>query len=167
MDKLSNNQLPNTNHHLPYRPGVGMMLLNRDHQVFVGRRIDTTSEAWQMPQGGIDEGESPREAARRELREEIGTDKTEIIGESRGWLTYDLPGELIPKLWGGRFRGQRQKWFALRFTGDDGDINIATDHPEFCAWQWVKIDRLPALIVSFKRDLYRAVAEEFMPLIKS
>ena len=146
---------------LPYRPGVGIMLLNAQNKVFVGKRIDQTSEAWQMPQGGIDAGESPLEAALRELKEETGTDKAAIIAESRDWFTYDLPDELVPIIWKGKFRGQRQKWFAMRFTGTDADINLETDHPEFCAWQWAALDKLSGLIVPFKRELYAAVVKEF------
>src|SRR5687768_5045371 len=111
---------------LPYRPGVGIMLLNADNQVFVARRIDTISEAWQMPQGGIDEGEDPLQAALRELKEETGTDKAVLLRESHDWMTYDLPQALVPKIWGGRYRGQKQKWFAMRFTGQPSDININT-----------------------------------------
>lgn len=151
---------------LPYRPGVGIMLLNSENNVFVGKRIDTTSEAWQMPQGGIDDGEEPLAAAMREMAEEIGTDKAEIIAESRGWYDYDLPEELIPKLWGGRFRGQRQKWFCLRFTGSGSDINIDTGHPEFCQWQWARMQELPDLIVPFKRQLYQALVDEFMEYVR-
>jgi putative (di)nucleoside polyphosphate hydrolase len=149
---------------LPYRDGVGIMLLNSDNLVFVAKRIDMVSEAWQMPQGGIDPCESPLETARRELKEEIGTDKAELIGESRDWLTYDLPEHLIPKIWGGKYRGQRQKWFAMRFTGDDRDINIHTEDPEFSEWQWVPMERLPGLIVPFKRTLYERLVEEFSAL---
>ena len=145
---------------LPYRPGVGVMLFNRKGLVFVGRRGDT-ADAWQMPQGGIDEGESPREAALREMMEEIGTDKADIVAESRDWYVYDLPPALQARSWGGRFRGQRQKWFALRFTGADRDINIATKHPEFDAWKWASVRTLPELIVPFKRELYRALVAEF------
>ena len=149
---------------LPYRSGVGIMLFNTRGQVFVGRRLDTSSEAWQMPQGGIDDGESPVEAALRELEEEVGTAAAEIIAESEGWFTYDLPPDLVGRVWKGRYRGQRQKWFALRFIGQDSDINIATAHPEFQAWQWADYDRLVDFIVPFKRDLYRAVIEEFRPV---
>ena len=149
---------------LPYRPCVGMMLLNLEGLVFAAKRIDTIAEAWQMPQGGIDAGEDAREAALRELEEEIGTNKAEIIAESREWLSYDLPDHLVPKLWGGKYRGQTQKWFALRFTGSDSDINIATKHPEFSEWKWVPRDTLPDLIVPFKRELYIRVVEEFSDL---
>ena len=147
---------------LPYRPAVGIMLLNRQGEVFVARRIDLPMmSAWQMPQGGIDPGETPRQAALRELKEEIGTDKAEIFVESRGWLEYDLPADVAGGIWGGRYRGQRQKWFAMRFTGSDGDINLATEHPEFDAWQWVAPERLPELIVPFKRQLYIDILAEF------
>jgi putative (di)nucleoside polyphosphate hydrolase len=146
---------------LPYRMGVGIMLINNAGLVFAAKRIDRTSEAWQMPQGGIDEGEEPLEAARRELGEETGTDKAEILAESRDWLTYDLPAELVPQIWGGRYRGQKQKWFAMRFTGADGDIDIATEHPEFCEWKWVKAATLPDIIVPFKRALYEKLVQEF------
>ena len=147
-----------------YRPGVGLMMFNRDGLVFVARRIDMPSEAWQMPQGGIDPGETPRHAAMRELKEEIGTDKAAIIAESRDWYTYELPPDLKAWLWGGRYRGQRQKWFALRFTGADNDINIATEHPEFLAWKWTPVSTLPELIVPFKRNLYVALVAEFAHL---
>jgi putative (di)nucleoside polyphosphate hydrolase len=147
---------------LRYRPAVGIMLLNRHGEVFVGHRIDMPAmPAWQMPQGGVDPGETPRQAAMRELEEEIGTAKADILAESRVWLTYDLPVELAGGIWGGRYRGQRQKWFVMRFTGSDGDINLATEHPEFDAWQWVAPDRLPDLIVSFKRRLYIDILAEF------
>lgn len=150
---------------LPYRPCVGIMLINPAGLVFVGQRIDNLVEAWQMPQGGIDEGEDPRTAALRELGEEIGTEKAEIIAESAGWLNYDLPVDLIPKVWKGRYRGQRQKWFAMRFLGTDADIDIETSHPEFAAWRWVEHHQLPDLIVPFKRDLYREIVAEFASLL--
>lgn len=149
---------------LPYRPCVGVTLFNRQGLVFVARRIDTEMEAWQMPQGGIDEGEEPRVTALRELEEEIGTSKAEIIGESRTWLTYDLPPELVGKVWKGRYRGQTQKWFAMRFLGDDSDINLETAHPEFCAWKWERLERLPNLIVPFKRKIYQDIVSEFAHL---
>jgi putative (di)nucleoside polyphosphate hydrolase len=153
---------------LPYRPCVGLLLLNPAGKVFVGRRIDSVQEAdniWQMPQGGIDAGETPREAALRELHEEIGTDKAEIVAESRHWLHYDLPPHLVGKVWKGRYRGQKQRWFALRFLGEDSDIDLATAHPEFDAWQWVELDDVPDLVIPFKRDTYRAVVSEFRELL--
>lgn len=150
---------------LPYRPCVGAMLLNDANEVFVGQRIDTRAEAWQMPQGGMDEGEDPRETLFRELKEEIGTAKADIIAESERWLTYDLPEELIGELWGGNYRGQKQKWYALRFTGSDNDININTEEPEFRAWRWVPPAHLPELIVSFKRPLYEQILKEFAHLL--
>ena len=146
---------------LPYREGVGIMLINADNLVFVAKRIDSISEAWQMPQGGIDEGEEPQVAAFRELMEETGTDKAQLLAESANWLTYDLPDTLVPKIWGGRFRGQRQKWYAMRFTGIDSDININTPHPEFCEWKWIPMQELPDIIVPFKRSLYQALVDEF------
>ncbi len=145
----------------PYREGVGIVLVNRDGRVFVGQRIDTAGDAWQMPQGGIDPGETPREAALRELAEEIGTDAAEIVAETPGWLAYDLPPDVAGRVWGGRYRGQRQKWFLARFTGSDADIDIRTAHPEFRAWRWVPPEELPALIVPFKRALYREILAAF------
>lgn len=143
-----------------YRRGVGIMLLNEHNQVFVGQRVDAGTDAWQMPQGGIDENEDPGEAAFRELKEEIGTDRAQIIAESKAWLRYDLPPALR-KRWGDRYQGQQQKWFVMRFQGTDPDINIATEHREFCAWKWVPIKHLPGLIVSFKRQLYLDLRREF------
>ncbi len=146
---------------LPYRPCVGIMLIDRGGRVLVAQRIDTPGTAWQMPQGGIDEGESPRQAALRELLEEVGTDKAEVLAESRNWWRYDLPAELVPRLWGGRYRGQKQKWFALRFLGQDADIDIATEVPEFHSWRWAEMAELPDIIVPFKRQIYREVIAEF------
>lgn len=150
---------------LPYRPGVGIMLLNPANQVFVAKRIDMRSEAWQMPQGGIDEGEDPRIAAFRELQEETGVTQANILHETPDWLDYDLPAELVPVIWKGRFRGQRQKWFIMRFNGDDTHINIETENPEFSEWKWAEYDSLPSLIVPFKKDLYQRLVDDFRPLI--
>lgn len=146
---------------LPYRPAVGIMLLNQDNMVFVGKRIDTKSEAWQMPQGGIDAGEEARVAVLRELQEEVGSGNAEIIAESKGHYYYDLPHDLVAIAWGGKYKGQQQKWFALRFLGADSDINIHTEHAEFCEWKWVEMASLPDIIVPFKRDLYTNLIEEF------
>jgi len=132
--------------------------------VFVGKRIDQTMEGWQMPQGGIDGEETPLEAAIRELEEEIGTRKAEFLREHGDWLTYDLPPHLLGVALHGRYRGQRQKWIAMRFTGEDTDINIATEHPEFAHWKWLAIEALPRLIVPFKRDTYARVISAFRDL---
>jgi putative (di)nucleoside polyphosphate hydrolase len=151
---------------LPYRPCAGMMVINDDGHVFVGARLDHYADAWQMPQGGIDEGEDPRTAALRELREEIGTDQVKIIAEIDDWLTYDLPDELMGKMWKGRFGGQKQKWFLMRFTGTDADINIETDHPEFRAWEWAPMDTLADRIVPFKRSLYQDIVSRFQEAVE-
>ncbi len=147
-----------------YRPCVGIFLLNREGQVFVGRRLDTPLDAWQMPQGGIDPGEDPLGAGFREMREEIGTDKASLLKESRVWRAYDLPPELARRLWGGRYRGQTQRWLAFRFEGEDADVRLDADHPEFAAWRWVEPERLVGLAVPFKRDVYLSVVDEFRPL---
>ena len=147
-----------------YRRGVGVMLLNRAGKVFVGARIDNTDEAWQMPQGGIDEGEDDAWlTALRELEEETGIAPhlVERIADCPERLKYDLPPELRPKLWGGKYKGQDQDWYLARFIGRDSDINIATDHPEFREWKWIEPEQLPELIVPFKRDLYRRLLGEF------
>jgi putative (di)nucleoside polyphosphate hydrolase len=153
--------------HLPYRLGVGIMLFDRAGRVFVARRIDAKADAWQMPQGGIDGDEAPRAAALRELEEEIGTANAMILAESKDWHAYDLPPHLVGRVWGGRFRGQRPKWFAARFMGKDSEIDLATAHPEFDAWQWVEVERLAGLIVPFKRKLYSALVEEFGHLVRT
>lgn len=152
---------------LPYRPCVGLMVLNAAGDVFVGQRNDRDSEAWQMPQGGVDKGEAPRDAALRELCEETGItrDLVEILGETAGWLPYDLPHALVPKIWKGRYRGQEQKWFLMRYKGTDDQVNIATEHPEFSNWRWQPVDQLLANIVPFKREVYAKVLTEFTPLL--
>lgn len=146
-----------------YRPCAGVMLLNDAGEVFVGQRIDTTLEAWQMPQGGIDPGEDALSAAIRELGEEAGIAPAHValVAEAPETLLYDLPVELIGKLWGGRWRGQAQRWFLFRFLGTDADINIETEHPEFRAWCWMAPDQLPHVIVPFKRDLYARLLDLF------
>ena len=146
-----------------YRRGVGVMLLNREGKVFVGARIDNTDEAWQMPQGGIDEGEQPWATALRELEEETGIAPhlVERIAECPERLRYDLPEAVRHRLWGGKWKGQLQDWYLARFLGGDSDVNIATEHPEFREWKWIEPQKLPELIVPFKRDLYRRLLQEF------
>jgi putative (di)nucleoside polyphosphate hydrolase len=148
---------------LPYRPCVGVVLIDARGMVFAGQRIDSPSPAWQMPQGGIDEGERPREAAYRELWEETGVtrDKVEFVGKTHGWVTYDLPPELLGKVWGGKYRGQKQKWFLFRFKGQDADVKIASDHPEFSTWRWILADEMVESIVPFKREVYEKVIRSF------
>jgi putative (di)nucleoside polyphosphate hydrolase len=149
-----------------YRRNVGIMLLNADGLAWVGRRLNMP-DAWQMPQGGIDPGEAPKDAALRELEEELGTAKAEFLCENSGWLTYDLPADLASTIWQGKWRGQTQRWFALRFTGTDSDIEIATKHPEFAAWRWAPRADLPALVVPFKRAVYEALLDEFEPKLRA
>jgi putative (di)nucleoside polyphosphate hydrolase len=152
---------------LPYRPNVGAVLFNRDGLIFVARRADMPNAegpagGWQLPQGGIDEDEDPEAAVLRELEEEIGTRNAEVIGEHPQWLTYDLPPDLLGIAWRGRYRGQRQRWFAMRFLGNDSDINLELDpHPEFDAWRWVPLAELSSLAVPFKRAIYEVLTVSF------
>ena len=149
---------------LPYRPCVGIMLLNPAGRVFAGQRLDNPEPAWQMPQGGIDPGETPRRggAARARARRPASRPRAvEIVAEAPDWITYDLPRELVPRMWKGRFRGQRQRWFLMRFLGEDSLVDIATASPEFRAWAWMEPRELPDRIVPFKRETYRAVLAAF------
>jgi putative (di)nucleoside polyphosphate hydrolase len=148
---------------LGYRPAVGVMLINRERKVWVGQRIDSTLEAWQMPQGGLDKGEQPLEGAYRELEEEtgIGRDLVEMVTKAKEELTYDLPDDLVGKMWKGKWRGQRQTWYLARFLGEDEDVNIETPDPEFRAWKWADSAELPAMIVPFKKKLYEDLLEVF------
>ncbi|MEH6545509.1 MAG: RNA pyrophosphohydrolase [Sneathiella sp.] len=148
---------------LPYRRCAGMMVINKENNVFVGRRLDMVSEYWQMPQGGIDPGELPLEAAHRELLEEIGTQNVELLHSLKEWIEYDLPADLVGKVWKGKYRGQKQKWFLFRFLGEDGDINIATKHAEFVEWKWSPPKNLVGEIVPFKRDIYETIVTKFTP----
>lgn len=150
----------------PYRPCVGVMLINHAGDVFVGNRIDTPGDHWQMPQGGIDKGEVALDAAFRELEEETGVprDKVELVRLSEDWLRYDLPPDVSRQIWKGRFRGQKQKWAAFRFLGNDTDIVLDNHKPEFDAWRWVPMTSLPDLVVEFKRQIYTQVVSDFSDL---
>lgn len=145
----------------PYRPCAGICLMNQDKKIFVGQRMDTQADAWQMPQGGIDPGESPEQAALRELSEEIGTNKAKIITQLDQPLDYDLPHDLADKIWSGAFRGQRQYWFLMQFTGTDADINLETAHPEFKNFKWVAPKILPSLAIEFKAETYKSIVNQF------
>ena len=148
---------------LPYRPNVGIMLINPQGLIFAAQRLDSAVPAWQMPQGGIDEGEDPRAAALRELHEEIGVPPAlvQVVDETPGWLTYDLPHDVVPRMWKGRYRGQKQKWYLMRFMGHDAQIDIAQEHPEFSEWRWIDAAAMIDAIVPFKRDIYRQVVACF------
>ena len=147
-----------------YRRCVGLVVINKDRLVFVGKRIDSNLNAWQMPQGGIENGESPRNAGLRELKEEIGTNNVKLIGEMDNWLNYDIPQKLSSKLWNGKYRGQTQKWLAFQFLGSDDEININTEDPEFKEWKWEEHKNLVNLAVPFKKDIYKKIINEFSHL---
>ena len=145
-----------------YRKCVGMMILNSNKEILVGRRLDHPSGYWQMPQGGMNDNENPKEAVWREMLEEIGTNKAELIKISNQWINYDIPSETLKTLpWGDKYIGQTQKWFAFLFLGEDNDINVGTDNPEFSEWKWTRMDSIVDSIVPFKRDVYAKILEEF------
>ncbi len=148
---------------LPLRLGVGIIVLNKENKVFVGKRKDNPTNKWQMPQGGVDRGESLVNAMKRELKEETSIRSIEILKELEGWTEYELPDYLLGKIWRGKYRGQKQKWFIVRFLGKDEEINLKTTHPEFIEWQWLDIENLPSVIVHFKKKVY----EKLLPVIKS
>lgn len=151
----------------PYRPCVGIMLVNKQGQIFVGQRVDAKTDAWQMPQGGMEEGESASQAAVRELWEETGCKSVRYITELDEWLSYDVPPALADRIWEARFRGQTQKWVALLFEGEDSEINLALHTPEFSAWRWAKKEELPHLAISFKRDVYKSVVTQLWPRVEA
>ncbi len=148
---------------LPLRLGVGIIVLNKENKVFVGKRRDNPINKWQMPQGGVDRGENLFNAMKRELKEETSIRSIEILKELEGWTEYELPDYLLGKIWRGKYRGQKQKWFIVRFLGKDEEINLKTSHPEFIEWQWLDIENLPSVIVHFKKKVY----EKLLPVIKS
>ena len=145
---------------LPLRTGVGVVLLNSENKVFVGKRIDNPKDFWQMPQGGIDQNENFLQAAKRELEEETGVKSVKLIKELDGWLEYKLPKNLLGKIWKGKYRGQKQKWFIMKFQGKNDEININTKKPEFIDWKWVRISQLPDIVVNFKIEIYKKIKEE-------
>ena len=145
---------------LPLRTGVGVVLLNSENKVFVGKRIDNPKDFWQMPQGGIDQNENFLQAAKRELAEETGVKSVKLIKELDGWLEYNLPKNLLGKIWKGKYRGQKQKWFIMKFQGKNDEININTKKPEFIDWKWVRISQLPDIVVHFKIEIYKRIKEE-------
>ena len=148
---------------LPLRLGVGIIVLNKENKVFVGKRKDNPTNKWQMPQGGVDRGENLVNAMKRELKEETSIRSIEILKELEGWTEYELPDYLLGKIWRGKYRGQKQKWFIVRFLGRDEEINLKTTHPEFIEWQWLDIENLPSVIVHFKKKVY----EKLLSVIKS
>ncbi len=151
---------------LPYRHGVGMMIINHEEKIFLGKRVESKFEAWQMPQGGILLGETPSRAVIREMEEELGSSSGEILAETKKWYSYNIPEFLINKLWDGQYKGQKQKWFLIRFTGTDSDINVNTDNPEFREWCWASPTDMLDIIVPFKKRLYKTILKEFLPIIE-
>ena len=149
---------------LPLRIGVGIVLLNQENKVFVGKRIDNPGNFWQMPQGGINNNEDFFNAAKRELEEETGIKSIELVKKIEGWLTYDLPENLLGKIWQGKYRGQKQKWFIFKFLGKDKEININTKTPEFLDWKWIEFEKLPEVVVNFKKNIYKKIKEELLNL---
>tara|TARA_B100001750_G_scaffold224260_1_gene215183 strand:+ start:813 stop:1289 length:477 start_codon:yes stop_codon:yes gene_type:complete len=149
---------------LPLRTGVGIVLLNDKNNIFVGKRIDNPENSWQMPQGGVDENENFLQAAKRELEEETGIKSVKLIKELDGWFKYDLPKYLLGKLWKGKYRGQKQKWFVMKFIGKHHEINVKTKNPEFLDWKWIEISKLPEIAVDFKADIYKKIKEELVSL---
>ena len=149
---------------LPLRLGVGIALLNHENKIFVGKRIDNPANSWQMPQGGVDKNEDFLQAAKRELEEETSVRTVEVIKELNEWLTYDLPKNLLGKLWKGKYRGQKQKWFIMKFVGSNNEINIKTKNPEFLDWKWIKSSKLPNVAVNFKVDIYKKLKKELNSL---
>jgi len=154
----------NENKQLPLRIGVGIVLLNHENNVFVGKRIDHPQNSWQMPQGGVDQNENFLQAAKRELEEETGIKSVKFIKELDGWFKYDLPKYLLGKLWNGKYRGQKQKWFVMRFLGKPDEINVKTKNPEFLDWKWIELSKLPIIAVHFKIDIYKKIKEQLTSL---
>tara|TARA_B100001123_G_C15274801_1_gene1011717 strand:- start:50 stop:526 length:477 start_codon:yes stop_codon:yes gene_type:complete len=152
------------NQKLPLRIGIGIVVLNQENKVFVGKRIDNPENFWQMPQGGVNENENFLEAAKRELQEETSIKSVKVVKELNGWLEYDLPNNLLGKIWGGKYRGQKQKWFVMKFLGKIEEINIKTKHPEFSDWKWIKILDLPKVVVDFKVNVYKKLTKELLNL---
>ena len=150
----------NENNQLPLRIGVGIVLLNHENNIFVGKRIDNPKDSWQMPQGGVDQNEDFLQAAKRELEEETSIKNVKLVSELEEWLTYDLPESLLGKIWNGKYRGQKQKWFVMKFLGKTGEINVKTKNPEFFDWKWIKPSELPKIAVNFKVDIYKKIKEE-------
>ena len=152
-------------HNLPLRSGVGIVVLNKENKIFVAKRIDNPKNFWQMPQGGVDKGEDFLKAAYRELEEETSIKNVELIKELNGTITYELPDRLLGLIWKGKYRGQKQKWFLMRFVGTDNEINIKTKHPEFLEWKWVELDKITDLVVDFKLHVYKEVKDKVKKIL--